>query len=56
MLTWGEFKRIVDRQLADGSGDGELVKFIDWNGLDQPKVDFRVDRGAGGTVVYVLVA
>lgn len=55
MLTWGEFKRIVDRQLAEGGGDGELVKFIEWNGLDEPTVDFHVDRGASGTVVYVRV-
>jgi hypothetical protein len=46
MLTWGELKRIVDQQLAQGSGDAELVKFIDWNGLDRPIVEFREDRGA----------
>ncbi|MBV8084590.1 MAG: hypothetical protein JO247_07220 [Chloroflexi bacterium] len=56
MLTWGEFKRIIDRQLADGAGDGELVKFINWNGLEQPVVDFREDRGRAGNVVYVRVA
>ncbi|HLY64127.1 MAG TPA: hypothetical protein VKU60_01235 [Chloroflexota bacterium] len=56
MLTWGEFKRIVDRQLAEGNGDDELIKCVEWNGLDEPEVNFQVDRHAGGAVMYVLVA
>ncbi|HEU0167820.1 MAG TPA: hypothetical protein VFS62_08590 [Chloroflexota bacterium] len=56
MLTWGDFKRMVDRQLADGAGDRELVKFIEWNGLEPPVVDFREQRGTSGNVVYVRVA
>ncbi len=43
-MTWGEFKREVDRQLASGAGDDEVVASIDWNGLEDPIVTFEVRR------------
>ncbi len=43
-MTWGEFKRSIDRQLADGTGDQEVVGSIDWNGLEDPVVTFEVRR------------
>ena len=52
MLTWGDFKRLVDKQVAEANGDDELVAHIDWNGLEQPIVVFEQDRKEG-PFVYV---
>lgn len=55
-MTWGEFKRRVDRQLADGNGDDEEVQAIDWNGLEPPLVVFRTIRQGRETLNVVHVS
>ena len=40
-MTWGEFKRHVEKQLAEANGDEEEVLAINWSGLERPLVDFQ---------------
>jgi hypothetical protein len=54
-VTWGEFKRQVDRQVIDGNGDDEEVRSIDWNGLEPPLVVFQTIRRGPETQSAVYV-
>lgn len=56
MISWGQFKTIVDKQLAEGNGDEELLKCVEWNGLEEPVVNFQIDRRGAATTMYVRVA
>ena len=40
-MTWGEFKRQVEKQLAEANGDDEEVLAINWSGLEGPLVAFQ---------------
>jgi len=48
-VTWAEFKRLVDKELAEANGDEEEVLSINWGGLDDPVVVFQTIRRGSET-------
>lgn len=55
-MTWADFKRLVEKQLADGKGDDEEVLSISWNGLEEPVVIFETKRRGKDTQDIVYIA
>ena len=55
-MTWGDFKRRVEKQLADGKGDDEELRSISWNGLEEPVVTFETKRLGKETQDIIYIA
>ena len=54
-MNWAEFKRLIDKQLAEANGDEEELASISWGGLEDPVVIFQTVRHGRETKNLILV-